>query len=267
MPASKKTKSARSTKSAKSLAKIGPAKSIPLELVSAPEPSPEFGQAREYLHGLRALGQGAAVLAVMLGTELRRLHKLHAPKRGAGSHKSRNLSGFRSWPELVKQELGISDDSAGNYMQLAEAAKKRIPKFGPIAEEILSTPLRDLPPERRAYLAEQTRNVLPSTSANQLAIDWGLTKLPKLKGGKREAAGDGEELSEEEKAVDLWRPVVGAIAMELEAGSWAHLPDRGEVSRETLVGLAADLSAKLKTAAKDAAKKATKATADGDDQI
>jgi hypothetical protein len=183
---------------------------VEVEVVAAPGVTEDFAPARTYLAGLRAMGQGAAVMAVMLGTELRRLHKLHGVRRGRPSINSRNVSGIKSrngssftWPEIVKNELGISDDSARNYMELAEAAKKRLPDFGPIAEELLNTPLAQLPDIRRAELTEKTRHLLPNHSAQQLAWDWGISKRPADLGGyhpsKKEPLTADEEIALQRK--------------------------------------------------------------------
>jgi len=133
------------------------------------------------------MGQGAAVLAVLLGTELTRLHKLHGIKRGGNRRskdQTRNVAGLK-WEELVKQELRISEDSAKRYMDLADGAKKRLPEFASIAEELLSTPLSALPEARRIELAEKTRNILPSETAR-----WRYQRRP----GRRHADGRGERI-------------------------------------------------------------------------
>lgn len=163
--------------------------------------STQFFQAKTYLNGLKAMGQGAAVLAVLLGTELARLHKLYGVKAGRPKNNSHNVVGIK-WEQLVKQELGISDESARRYMDLAEGAKKRLPEFAPIAEELLTTPLASLPETRRAELAEKTRNILPSESAQELAIEWGLSRRAKPRGGDTTDAQEEDKRTEEEKEAE-----------------------------------------------------------------
>lgn len=178
------------------------APSAPVEIVSAPTLSDEFGQARAYLSAIHCMAGGVAAMAAVLGCELLRLHKLFGIKRGAGAHKSRNTSGF-TWPDLVKRELGISDDTARNYMALADQAKKNLPDFAPVAQRLLETPLGQLPDVERAALIEKTRGILPSNSAQQLMWDWGIAKAPKDRGGTRTRTKPEPSLGEKEDAARL----------------------------------------------------------------
>ncbi len=157
----------------------------PVKVVGEPGISEQFSQARIYRDGLRAMGHGTAVMVVLLGSELKRLHKLHGIRRGRPSANSQSDLGIK-WEELVKREMDFSDETARNYMALAEQAKIRVPEFAAIAEELLRTPIADLPEVRRAELAERTRNLLPSDSAQQLSWDWGIAKPPaNPRGGNR----------------------------------------------------------------------------------
>lgn len=174
--------------------------SEPLTVEILPEPTitEEFAQARIYLHTARAMASGAAALTILLGCELRRLHKKHGVRRGGDrrSDQTRINSGLK-WQDLVKQELGISDDSARNYMALAEAAKSRIPEFQPIAHALLDTPLGSLPEIKRNELLEKTKELLPPTyTAQQLMWDWGVQRQPKPKGGFHPRQGPEPALEE-----------------------------------------------------------------------
>jgi hypothetical protein len=54
---------------------------------------------------------------------------------------------------------------------------------------------------------------------------------------------------EAQQAVDLWSPLLRGLMLEgLKEKSWAHLPDKGDVSRETLEGLVLDLQNQLRSA-------------------
>jgi hypothetical protein len=169
-----------------------------LDLVPAPTVSEEFGQARIYVHALEGMAHGMAAIAVVLGAELQRLHGLFGVRAGRPSANSRSRSEI-SWPDLVDRELGISDDTARNWMHLAEQARKRLPDFAPVAEKLLATPLGALPDLQRAELVEKTRKLLPEESARQLMLDWGIAKKPKARGGNT-TPKDGTKAARPNKA-------------------------------------------------------------------
>lgn len=153
-----------------------------LNLVAGPTASEEFAQARIYIHALEGMAHGMAAVAVVLGAELQRLHKLFGVRAGRPEVNSRSRSEIK-WPELVQRELGVSDDTARNWMLLAEQARKRLPDFAPVAAKLLATPMGMMPELQRAELVEKTRKLLPEESARQLMLEWGIVKKARAKGG------------------------------------------------------------------------------------
>lgn len=142
--------------------------------------SPEFDPARQYLSAARLHGAATAAFLVLLGVEIKRLRAIHQPKRGQPKKNSRNVSGILSWPELIKRELGISDDSARNYEAMAEAGKKHIAELN--AEELLTMPLCQLPDVRREQIVKAVQKVTDGHTAQQLMFDWGIAKKPQGSG-------------------------------------------------------------------------------------
>lgn len=147
-----------------------------------PSLAEEFGQARIYVHALEGMAHGMAAIAVVLGAELQRLHKLFGVRAGRPGLNSQPRLGIK-WADVVERELGVSDETARRWMHLAEQAKQRIPDFRPIAEKLLATPLGSLPDLQRAELVERTRKMLPEDGARQLMFDWGVVRKPKAIGG------------------------------------------------------------------------------------
>ncbi len=228
-----------------------------VEIVAAPGASKEFDQARFFLKMAQvSMAKGAAFM-VMTGIELQRLHKLHAIKPGKPSANSRNVSGIK-WPELVKQEMGISDDTAANYMKMAEGAKKRLPGFD--AEELLNTPLAQLPDTRREKLIKSVQKLTDGQTAQQLMSDWGIVKKPHGAGLRSSAHGDkggrrGKMSAEEQEAVENEAAkadrdaLVTASAQVLDEKSWLRWSSEKAEDRKaltTLKGNLVDILAHLK---------------------
>jgi hypothetical protein len=173
-----------------------------LEIVPADDKSlaiqlPEFNSSRQYLAAAKLHGAACTAFLILLGVEIKRLRRIYQPKRG--NSKSRNVSGFVSWPELLRRELDISDDSARNYEAMAEAAKERVKELN--AEELLTMPLCQLPDARREQIVQAVQKVTDGHTAQQLMFDWGIAKKPQgsgATGGRREKKG--RTLSDEEIA-------------------------------------------------------------------
>jgi hypothetical protein len=199
-----------------------------------------FQQARTYFDALRGMAGGMAALAVIFGAELERLHKLYGIQRGGDrrSDQTRMLSGLK-WSDLVKRELGISDDTARNYMNLSREARERLPAIRELAETLLTTPLGSMPELKRAALLEKTRSLLPSDSANQLMLDWGIAKKPALRGGHRSGPEKLTSAQQQEAFERACRENFERVCMSLDqfiaGGEWKL---RGDAELELLIATA-----------------------------
>lgn len=156
-----------------------------LELVAESAASQEFAQARTYLQAGKAMAHGAAACMVLLGCELKRLKAETGETRGRPK-KSASMRTI-SWNDRLQAELGISADTAGRYIDLADKARGRLPEVARIADELLSTPLAQLAETERAALVERIQCQLPAATGTQLMFEWGVLggrggkKAPKLK--------------------------------------------------------------------------------------
>lgn len=244
--------------------------SADLEVITEPTLNEDFATARVYLQSARAMAQGAAAMTILLGCELKHLHKKHGIQQGGDRRSDQNrFVSVLKWSDIVKQELGISDDSARNYMALAEAAKSRIAEFEPIALSLLDTPLGSLPEIKRAELLEKTKELLPPTyTVQQLMWDWGVQRKPKRTGGHHPRQGPpkpDEPVLPEEPPLG-WLPHIWARYRTLTPEqrvsydmlyipafklfdefqrSWAYLPD---AERDELDGWLLDMRNQIKTA-------------------
>ncbi|MBI4024821.1 MAG: hypothetical protein HY360_07545 [Verrucomicrobia bacterium] len=225
------------------------------EIVVEPGITEQFAQARTYLQMAKlSFSQGAAFM-ILTGFELKRLYKLHGIRRGKPRN-CRNVAIIK-WEPLIKRELQISLDTALRYMQMADAAKKRLPNIN--ADELLSTPLKDLPDLRRQTLIASVQKITDGETAQQLMWDWGIAKKPighRLMDGSLDRSWHPrkpvtpEELAraEEQASLDMWKPTIHELEFwGLEKKTWAHLP-RAEM--EKLHGALIDLSREVGAALK-----------------
>lgn len=190
---------------------------VSVEIVPAPTRNEEFSQARVYANAMLAMAHGAGAIAVLLGGELERLHKLFCGKRGRrwpGSSNSATRGGIMPWDDLVKAEVGISETHSRRCRELFREAKKRLPEFSLMAAQLLDTPLRDLPDLQRAELIERTHKILPHEGLRQLMWEWNVCRgtrggdnTPRDASGKRisdrrrtKAEIEREEFEEEAEA-------------------------------------------------------------------
>jgi hypothetical protein len=149
--------------------------------------------------------------------------------------------------------FGFTYQTARNYEKFAEAAKKHVPALRDLCSD--NTPLALMSPERRESLVAAVRKIGDGKTYGDLANEWGLAKKPRgsgAKGGDKGGGGSQGEDTEEEAAIDLWRPVIEGFFREAEEGSWAHLPDHGAVSKEALFE---HMRLKLNTLAKEVLRK------------
>lgn len=86
-----------------------------------------FSTARHHAAEAFRLGSAAANHAILCGIELIRLREQNGTTQGQRNDLKRTspiLSEKLSWPELVRREVGISDDTARQWMQ---AARNQLP--------------------------------------------------------------------------------------------------------------------------------------------
>ncbi len=165
----------------------------------APTTHEEFSASRIYLQGIEGMAKGAAALFVMLGFELKRLHKFFGIRAGRPlESNSAAQCGIKSWAELIKRELGISETWARQAMAAAEANRDILPATD--VEELLNTPFGQLPELRRSQILEDIKSKIQAPSVRQLLLDLEIVK-PAFRGGDTSAFR--KKLSSEQER-ELW---------------------------------------------------------------
>lgn len=164
-----------------------------------PEIAEQFTQARVYNQMARISAAQSVAFMILCGHELNRLHKALGFERGRPSaDKSANGCRFK-FGDLAERFAGVSERTARNYRAMADAAKKRIPQLN--AEELLQTPLAELPELRQQELLQAVHKATDGQTAQQLMWDWGLAKgAPYARGRKPGSGNEPKALSFGEQA-------------------------------------------------------------------
>lgn len=125
--------------------------------------------------------------------------------------------GHGGWMKFLKI-LPFSDDTARNYMHLAEEWKSRTGQIPNGVRNLDSKALLaggsktiiDLPESQIAEIAEHTEEAVGQTTLRQLYFDWGICKPPHRPGGKVGAGTRSTPTAEEIEATysEAWRDLV-----------------------------------------------------------
>lgn len=209
-------------------------KTAPSTVTVAPSAPAAFATARHHATEAFRLGTAAANHAILCGIELIRLRDAHpvGPSGGRPSKTSNALGGF-SWPELVRREVGISDETARQWMQAARnqlpaiAGALQIEASGPEVIEAVAEVIEQ--PAKQKIIAE----VIGDKTLEQLLLPLdggGRLDVAKLPPKKRERY---DALSEAAFAGDK---KAEALCRQIEAGTLdpgrAYAGWRGEEIRK-----------------------------------
>lgn len=150
-----------------------------LNIMSA-EPAPEgdeWANARKYAQMAEGGTQVVIVAQIMCGFELIELQKRVGLGRG-GDRKSKPNDSVLTWPEMVKQQIGRSDDTARNWMNMAKAVAPRLKKLeGPWeAPALLALPPSEWPEGAREAVSTTIKNVCSGETQAEWMAELGLVK-------------------------------------------------------------------------------------------
>lgn len=189
----------------------------------------EWANARQYAQMVEGGTQVMVVAQVMCGFELIELQKRHGLGRG-GDRKSKPNASVLKWEDVVKKEIGRSDDTARNWMNMARAVAPKLKKLdGPWeAPALLALPPSEWPQGAREAVAKTLHGICDAGTQAGWMEELGLVKTLKRKGGAQ-TKGEGSEPqkppgwtdaaweryvklpAEQREAVDLARPVIDAM--------------------------------------------------------
>lgn len=188
-------------------------------IAPAPVAPAAFATARHHATEAFRLGTAAANHAILCGIELIRLRDQHGTNQGARNDLKRTspiASEKLNWPELVRREVGISDDTARQWMQAARnqlpalAGALQIEATGPQIIEAIAEVIDE--PSKQKAIAE----VIGDKTLEQLLLPLdggGRLDVAKLPPKKRERY---DALSEAAFAGDS---KAEALCRQIEAGT------------------------------------------------
>lgn len=145
-------------------------------------PSPvtdEWANARRYASMVTSGTQVMVVAQIMCGFELIELQKRHGiSDKGGRPKKLPNDSEVLSWPEIVKQQIGRSDDTARNWMNMAKAVAPRLKKLdGPWeAPALLALPPSEWPDGAHEAVSKTLKHVCDGETQAEWMQELGLLK-------------------------------------------------------------------------------------------
>lgn len=178
---------------------------------------PATWQTVKHWADLSAKFQHASVAAqVMAGFGLLELRKQHFAQ---GKRPDDNLAESfgevgAGWQKHVKEEVGISDDTARNWMKMAEGIKAKWKKLAPQErlKELMAVSPNEWNDADVKLVSESLHKVTDGQTQLEFMRDLGLAKKPP---GNKEAHGQGKRrLTTAEQAAQLRQ-----FALE-DAGSW-----------------------------------------------
>lgn len=157
---------------------------VPNDLVIAGE----WDRVRQYAQAAREFGRAQVACQVMAGLELLELRKRHRVTTG------KHVNEGPSWPDLVAEHAGISDDSARRWIAMAEGVRprlKKLPGVGALFRELLERPLHELTVEQHHLLEQAVHKATDGMTQIEFLRELGIAKLPPGHGVKGGARGGG----------------------------------------------------------------------------
>lgn len=152
-------------------------KSTTLAVVNSKHP--DFEHARKIQAHVKSNLIQAAGFMVLWGMELFRLKKVYGIKRGGnrkGDQTQNGLALIGTWGDIVKAELGISDETANTYIELFKKGKSRCKILQDMEETLMTTMLGDLPEDQQNKIFAAVQKLTDGETAKSLMQQWGIAK-------------------------------------------------------------------------------------------
>lgn len=151
-----------------------------------------------YWVGMSArLKQADLACQVMAGFALRELHQTH--KIGPGQPKKELPNDLvishrsQSWAQIVQAEVGVSDETARNWMKMADGVKSRWKKL-PVRDRLSA--LMTVPPSQWSepdalLISEAVHKATDMRTQAEFMWDLGIAKKPQGSGARGRKPGEG----------------------------------------------------------------------------
>lgn len=159
---------------------------VPSSLAPRPSslPSPSFDlevtgdwvRVRRYSEAARQFGRAQVACQVLAGLELIELRKQNRVRAGRPADAT-----APQWPDLVAEHAGISDDTARNWIRMAEGVRPRLKKLagvGAMFRELLEVPLHQLSVEQHHLLEQAVHKATDGMTQIEFLRELGIAKQP-----------------------------------------------------------------------------------------
>lgn len=185
---------------------------------------------RNYVVNATKFAQASLACQVMAGLEMAELKKSLRISQGKRTDLANFPNRSGSWGEMVTQLFGISDDTAGNWMKMAEGLKVRLKKLpgSDRLRELMALPPAEWSIEEGAMIQQFVAQATDGKTQIDFLCELGLAKKPKAKGGAREHTpkllGPSEQLAQARALAESdW--VVDQESIEAYGAKFCLLPD------------------------------------------
>ena len=189
-------------------------KLAPQELSPATVTAPAAGapatwdQVRYWANIATKFQQASLAAQVMAGFELAELKKEHGFQRGGDRRSNPNdlglkTSGASTWEELCREKVGISDETARNWINMADGIRARWKKLAPEArlKELMAAPISHWSDSDVKLVEESLHKVTDGATQLEFMRELGLAKQ---KSGNPDGGAHGKgsrKLTTEEQVI------------------------------------------------------------------
>ena len=151
--------------------------SLPASLPSTDlEVTGDWVRVRRYTEAARQFGRAQVACQVLAGLELIELRKQNKIRPGRTTDPM-----APQWADLVAEHAGISDDTARNWIRMAEGVRprlKKLPGVGALFRELLEVPLHQLTVEQHHLLEEAVHKATDGMTQIEFLRELGIAKQP-----------------------------------------------------------------------------------------
>ncbi|MCW5766999.1 MAG: hypothetical protein KIT68_13615, partial [Phycisphaeraceae bacterium] len=137
--------------------------------------------ARRFANAANRFEHGAVACRVMAGIALLDLYQHHGISMGSRT----DLADASSWPEIVKRELGVSDETARRWMAMAKSALPRLQsgEAGEVFRQLLTIPITELSEHQCKVLNHAVEKLVDGRSQLDFMASLGLMAPSGPRGG------------------------------------------------------------------------------------
>lgn len=228
------------------------------EIVTGPNPK-DWDLAKKFTRGAEQFERCKVACQLLAGLELIGLYKKYGIKRGGDRRSNPNHLGLK-WEDLVKKQLGISDETARNWMGMAKAAAPRLKKIGGFKDlPLLELAPHAWPENQQQLLEKAVHKITDGKTQLEFMFELGIAKKPhghRLVDGSLDrkyhsTRADGSPRAERRSQVELKQEEVREEwDNEMEERLWCWLREEkylylDDKRLETLDGILIDLKTKV----------------------